>query len=186
MDSPTVFCHNDLLLKNIIYHETSGITFIDFEYADFNFQAFDIANHFCEFAGVERYDPLQYPDEDFQREWIKHYISSWKRLNPPSPCDDTSDTVVTTNGKGSDVSVFVSQHDLEITEEEVEDLLSQVKKFAMAAHLLWGIWALIQSRHSKINFDFLSYARDRLKEYFVAKGKLLANARHPSNGHSKM
>lgn len=27
------------------------VTFIDFEYVAFNYQAFDIGNHFCEFAG---------------------------------------------------------------------------------------------------------------------------------------
>lgn len=28
-----------------------SVKFIDYEYADFNYQAFDIANHFNEFAG---------------------------------------------------------------------------------------------------------------------------------------
>ncbi|GBM90567.1 Ethanolamine kinase 1 [Araneus ventricosus] len=49
MESPVVFCHNDLLLKNIIYNREKEVTFIDYEYADYNYQAFDIGNHFCEF-----------------------------------------------------------------------------------------------------------------------------------------
>ena len=50
--SPVVFCHNDLLLANVIYNEGKHtVTFIDYEYADYNYQAFDIANHFAEFAG---------------------------------------------------------------------------------------------------------------------------------------
>lgn len=52
--SPIVFSHNDLLLGNIIYDENSEkVTFIDYEYADCNYQAFDIGNHFSEFAGIE-------------------------------------------------------------------------------------------------------------------------------------
>lgn len=52
LNSPIVFCHNDLLLGNILHkREEKKVTFIDFEYADFNYQAFDIANHFAEFAG---------------------------------------------------------------------------------------------------------------------------------------
>lgn len=51
--SPVVFCHNDLLLGNVIYNSKSdSVTFIDFEYANYNYQAYDIANHFNEYAGL--------------------------------------------------------------------------------------------------------------------------------------
>lgn len=50
--SPIVFAHNDLLLGNVIHNEVDGaISFIDYEYAAYNYQAFDIANHFNEFVG---------------------------------------------------------------------------------------------------------------------------------------
>lgn len=188
MNSPVVFCHNDLLLKNIIYHKTPtvGVTFIDFEYADFNFQAFDIANHFCEFAGVDEYDPMLFPDENFQRDWIKHYLHSWKQHNPPSPCDDTSESIYKSNNghhANEEIPSILTPFDVEVTDEEVEVLLSQVKKFTLASHLMWGAWALIQSRHSKIHFDFLTYAMDRLNQYFEEKSKL---PKMETNGHSKM
>ena len=39
LDSPLVFCHNDLLLANILYDESKhSIYFIDFEYAAPNYQ----------------------------------------------------------------------------------------------------------------------------------------------------
>lgn len=52
--SPIVFAHNDLLLGNILHDSLSDnkITFIDYEYADYNCQAYDIGNHFAEFAGM--------------------------------------------------------------------------------------------------------------------------------------
>lgn len=57
--SPVVFCHNDLLLTNIILQRDTAagdrpinVAFIDYEYAMPNYQAFDIANHFIEFAGM--------------------------------------------------------------------------------------------------------------------------------------
>jgi ethanolamine kinase len=50
--SPVVFCHNDLLLANAIYNARKNtVTFIDYEYSGYNYQAFDIGNHFAEFAG---------------------------------------------------------------------------------------------------------------------------------------
>lgn len=51
--NPVLFAHNDLLLGNILYDASAEkVTFIDYEYADYNFQAFDIGNHFTEFAGM--------------------------------------------------------------------------------------------------------------------------------------
>ena len=46
------FCHNDLLAANIMVHdEKEVIQLIDFEYGGCNYIAFDIANHFNEYAG---------------------------------------------------------------------------------------------------------------------------------------
>lgn len=53
LDSPVVFCHNDLLLGNVIYSgEENRATFIDYEYSGLNYQAYDIGNHFAEFVGT--------------------------------------------------------------------------------------------------------------------------------------
>lgn len=52
INSPVVYAHNDLLLGNVLYNqEQENVVFIDYEYTAFNYQAFDIANHFAEFAG---------------------------------------------------------------------------------------------------------------------------------------
>lgn len=51
VENPIVFCHNDLLLANVI-HNSNSVWFIDYEYAGYNYQAYDIANHFAEFAGA--------------------------------------------------------------------------------------------------------------------------------------
>ncbi|RWS23836.1 Ethanolamine kinase 1-like protein, partial [Leptotrombidium deliense] len=154
MGSPVVFCHNDLLLKNIVRNKRKDVTFIDFEYADFNYQAFDIGNHFCEFAGVEKYNPQLYPDKSFQIEWIRSYLTYWNKLRSNKPMNMNGD----------------AEHSIE---EQIERLYQQVNKFSLAAHLLWGIWALIQAKHSKIRFDFLGYAVDRINEYFTRKQQIL-------------
>lgn len=189
--SPVVFCHNDLLLKNIIYHkdhqssggddhhagDRMGVTFIDFEYADFNFQAFDISNHFCEFAGVDDYDPSKYPDVEFQLKWLRNYLKNWKK--------SSSSLHNYTNGSrhnGSNYLIDDSHDDDndESSDHDVKVLLDQVRKFTLAAHLFWGIWALIQWEHSTLDFDFLKYALQRINQYFIDKSKLIKS----SNGHS--
>ena len=50
---PIVFSHNDILLGNVIWDaSTEKASFIDYEYGDCNYQPYDIANHFNEFAGI--------------------------------------------------------------------------------------------------------------------------------------
>ncbi|XP_015781492.1 ethanolamine kinase 1 [Tetranychus urticae] len=154
LGSPLVFCHNDLLLNNIIYDERKpSISFIDFEYADINYQAFDIANHFNEFSGVDEYIPEMYPSKEFQLKWLSCYLKHWNQL---------------VESDEGDIHVN-RQFDL-----RVEDLYVQVSKFSLASNLLWGIWALLQTIHSTIDFNFFAYGVPRIREYFKRKHSLLS------------
>ncbi|KAF6721542.1 Ethanolamine kinase 1 [Oryzias melastigma] len=146
-DSPIVLCHNDLLTKNIIYNSTENmVKFIDYEYADYNYQAFDIGNHFNEFAGVADVDYSRYPSVALQRDWLTAYLESYK------------------HNTGREVTV---------TEAEVTQLYIQVCKFSLASNFFWGLWAILQSRFSSIDFDFQRYALMRLNYYFEKKEEYL-------------
>ncbi|XP_060741764.1 ethanolamine kinase 2 isoform X3 [Tachysurus vachellii] len=147
VESPTVLCHNDLLTKNIIYNSDEGeVKFIDYEYADFNYQAYDIGNHFNEFAGVNNVDYSLYPTRDLQYDWLTVYLQSVQINN---------------------------RVDSQITQREVNTLYVQVCKFSLASHLSWGLWALLQAKYSTINFDFLKYAAARFSYYFKKKEEYL-------------
>jgi ethanolamine kinase len=126
--SPVLFCHNDLLLGNVIYTESQEkVTFIDYEYAEPNFQAFDIGNHFSEFPGISGdagIDYTKYPSREFQLQWLRVYLEEFNQRS-------------------------------DISDEDVETLYVQTNKFALASHFLWTCWALIQAEHSTIDFDFL-------------------------------
>ncbi|XP_004862227.1 ethanolamine kinase 2 isoform X2 [Heterocephalus glaber] len=79
LNSPVVFCHNDLLCKNIIYDSAKGhVQFIDYEYTGYNYQAFDIGNHFNEFAGVNGVDYSRYPLRETQLQWLRYYLQAQK------------------------------------------------------------------------------------------------------------
>nr|XP_019934181.1 PREDICTED: ethanolamine kinase 1-like [Paralichthys olivaceus] len=143
IDSPTVLCHNDLLTKNIIYNNKEGmVKFIDYEYADYNYQAFDIGNHFNEFAGVNDVNYSLYPRWELQRDWLMTYLESYK------------------HSTGCEVTV---------TKAEVTKLYIHVCKFSLASNFFWGLWAILQSHHSSIDFDFQRYATARLNFYFEKK-----------------
>ncbi|XP_075709845.1 ethanolamine kinase 2 isoform X2 [Rhinoderma darwinii] len=147
-ESPIVLCHNDLLCKNVIYNEEEGhVRFIDYEYAGYNYQAYDIANHFNEFAGVSEPDYRLFPDRETQLEWLRHYLGASRRL------------------KGEEG---------EAQDKEVDDLCIQVNQFVLASHYFWGLWALIQHRYSDIDFNFAQYAMLRFKQYFHVKPQVTA------------
>uniref|UniRef100_A0A8C4UD22 ethanolamine kinase n=2 Tax=Falco TaxID=8952 RepID=A0A8C4UD22_FALTI len=146
LGSPVVLCHNDLLCKNIIYDGTQEhVRFIDYEYTGYNYQAFDIGNHFNEFAGVKEVDYRLYPSKETQLQWLRSYLQAYKQL-----------TQGDRGGTG-------------VSEEELEALYVQVNKFSLASHFLWGCWGLIQDKYSTIDFNFLRYAKLRFKEYFKMK-----------------
>jgi len=76
LNSPVAFSHNDLQGKNIIYDEaTDDINFIDFEYSSYNYRAFDLANHFCEFGGLDM-DFEKYPTKEQQMKYYKPYLKT--------------------------------------------------------------------------------------------------------------
>ncbi|XP_031836539.1 ethanolamine kinase 1 isoform X1 [Nomia melanderi] len=82
LNSKVVFAHNDLLLANVLFNEKENIvTFIDFEYTAYNYQPFDIANHFAEFAGIDNPDYSLYPEECLQKAWLNIYLQEYNNVN---------------------------------------------------------------------------------------------------------
>jgi len=147
--SPVVFCHNDVLLANVVVQDDK-VLFIDMEYGAPNYAAYDIANHFCEFVGMPEGDGPQldyekwFPGRKYQMEWIHKYLTEYHMLvDQPPP-----------------------------TQEQVESTYSTVQQFTLCAHLFWSVWAVIQAHNSNIDFDFLDYAIQRMKEYKRMKNLL--------------
>lgn len=123
------------------------VKFIDYEYAGYNYQAYDIGNHFNEFAGLNEVDYSLYPDRNLQLQWLRSYLEAYKEYKEQST---------------------------EVSSTEVEVLYVQVNRFALASHFFWGLWALIQAKYSTIDFDFLGYAVLRFSQYFKMKPEVMA------------
>lgn len=150
-----IFSHCDLLSGNIIIQRPDGepteerpVSFIDYEYATPAPAAFDIANHFAEWAGFDC-DHSAVPTVSQRRDFLKHYLASY-RYNAID--DDAS---------------FV-EHDLH---NDLAQLYNQVELFRGIPGFYWGIWALIQTTISQIDFDYASYAEIRLGEYWSYKAE---------------
>mmetsp|Transcript_22008 Transcript_22008/g.39960 ORF Transcript_22008/g.39960 Transcript_22008/m.39960 type:complete len:274 (+) Transcript_22008:318-1139(+) len=138
----TCFCHNDVLAANILKLNVGDIQLIDFEYGGINFKAFDIANHFNEYAGgtdtgIPNYEWV--PTEKQQFDFIQQYM------------------------KASSASESIEL-------KQVKELMEQVQAFIMLNHLYWGLWAVNQaSTEGCSDFDYLLYASNRIQQYYKCK-----------------
>ncbi|XP_050436021.1 choline/ethanolamine kinase isoform X2 [Adelges cooleyi] len=150
--SPVVFCHNDLQEGNILMKENDitacrSLCLIDYEYCAYNYRGFDIANHFIEW--IYDYTNTKYPHYSVNRELYPTKDQQVEFLKRYLQC------------MGSD--------------EPLELILNEVRHFALASHLFWGIWSVVNSRTSKITFGYREYAVERLSSYFKLKENLVNN-----------
>jgi ethanolamine kinase len=147
-DSFIVFSHNDLSLTNMIYNQVAdSIKFIDFEYASMNYQAFDVGNFFCEYAGIEVRDYTRFPRRDYQLKWIEIYLKEFYNI--------------------------LNDSCLIADEVKVLEFYREVNKFSMASHLLWSVWNLVQAGVSELEYDFMKAARVRFDEYCQNKQEII-------------
>ena len=149
-DCAVGFCHNDLLPANVMKDELSGkVKLIDFEYGGVNFIAFDIANHFNEWAGGPDNDEGKtdynlFPTLDQQKAFISSYVEA------------------ASSGSESNSSMD--------NDQKMESLLEEVKTFVLANHLYWGLWAVNQAAvEGTEEFDYMAYAVNRFNRYFETK-----------------
>ena len=59
------------------------------------------------------------------------------------------------------------------SEEEVAAAVAEGNFFSLVAHQYWGVWALIQARHSPIDFDYFQYSKLRWSEYHRRKEEFM-------------
>ncbi|KAF6026692.1 CHKB [Bugula neritina] len=135
------FCHNDVQEGNILRGSEAGeLLLIDFEYAAYNYRAFDVANHFLEWCYC--YDISEppyftqklenYPKMDQQKVFFHHYLEA---------CG------------------------VEPTEAEIQKLYLETQLFILGPHFVWAFWSLGSAITSDMNFGYLEYALVRLKAY---------------------
>uniref|UniRef100_A0A1I7Z372 Choline/ethanolamine kinase n=1 Tax=Steinernema glaseri TaxID=37863 RepID=A0A1I7Z372_9BILA len=172
--SAVAFCHNDLQEGNILLPKASSgnirmpsvsddapdnmltafnpadprLVLIDFEYASYNYRAFDFANHFVEYTIDYDVDyppyykiiPDRFPSEERQIGFFETYLREQGVL--------TNDDQV---------------------HAEAIKLMKETRPFIPVSHLLWGIWGVLQVEVSPVGFGFAEYGRDRLGLYFKHK-----------------
>ena len=166
-----IFSHCDLLSGNVIVNRPTGVdakesgqkdrsvSFIDYEYSTPGPAAFDISNHFAEWAGFDCEHEFV-PTKSQRGDFLKHYVGSFRYH---SISDDDTVTV-----------------DIDF-QQDIDQLYDQIEDFRGLPGFYWGIWALIQAMISQIDFDYPTYAEKRLGEYWAWK----AESDGSRKGHGK-
>jgi ethanolamine kinase len=126
--------------------EPATVSFIDYEYATPSPAAFDVANHFAEWAGYDC-DYAAVPTVSQRRQFIREYIRTYIDLLPEE-----------------------ERGHLDPAEEE-RKLMDEVDVFRGVPGFYWGIWSSIQATISDINFDYATYSELRLSEYWACKAE---------------
>ncbi|XP_027911854.1 probable choline kinase 2 [Vigna unguiculata] len=143
------FCHNDLQYGNIMLDEEScSVTLIDYEYASYNPVAYDIANHFNEMAANYHTDTPHVLD------FTKYPDLEERRRF---------------------VQAYLSSSGEQPSDTEVQQLVDEVEKYALASHLLWGIWGVISLHVNKIEFKYREYAEQRFQQYWSRKTPVVSS-----------
>ncbi|CAI5463355.1 unnamed protein product [Closterium sp. Yama58-4] len=147
---------------NILQERSTGrIVLIDYEYSGYAHVACDIANHFCEMAAdYDRPHPhlldyTKYPSEDEQRWFINCYLAA----NLTAPADACS------SASGSSIRRRGAPLTSSLGESDAEELMQAVDVFLPACHLHWFLWGIISAAVSDAEFDYMSYAQQRLVEF---------------------
>jgi len=145
--SPIVFSHGDLQENNILCDRGTGeLHFIDFEYSSYNYRGFDFGNHFCEWS-IEYSDKL--PNGFLIN--VENYPSAEQRL------------VFFTS--------YLNEFHLDPVnfQKEIDSLEREAELFTLFSHFYWGLWGVIQSKKSSINFNYHLYAFERFQGYLLHK-----------------
>ncbi|KAJ3349135.1 hypothetical protein HDU83_000756 [Entophlyctis luteolus] len=143
VDSLVVFSHCDLLTGNIIYNAAQDKV----DFIDYEYGSYNFRGFDIGNHFCEHAgfdcDWDLYPSKSFQYKWLRDYLSEYFQ----------------------DASV--------VTAEMVDKLYAEVNKYALASHLYWGIWALVQAEISDLDFDYAGYSKMRIDEYFRRRDEFL-------------
>lgn len=133
-----VFAHNDLLAGNILRSVDGSVSFVDFEYSGWNYRCFDIGNYFAEAMGGAE-DAVIQTNLYPDHRFRALFCEAYLRAlhSGESP-----------------------------TEAAVNSLVKDAERYGLLSHIYWGIWAVVQSVDSTIDFPYKEYARQRLDIFF--------------------
>jgi len=169
-----VFSHNDLHSENILnLTKSKRLLLIDFEYSDYNYRGYDIANFFnemlFEYSTVEQpyyvLNKNNFPCTEDLTDFVQYYLFFAKfrvKASEVEPILKDEDKLT---------EYIIKNYDLEAFNDEIEEVIGEVKVCSLLSHYFWILWSVIMSKRQDIKFDYIRYAHDRYNIYQELKKK---------------
>jgi len=175
-EKSVVFSHNDLHSQNVlVLDKNNKFQLIDYEYSDYNYRGYDIANLFnetmfeydLEEAPHYSLDESKYPSDKDLRDFIKFYLFFSKYDG-----EDFDLESILKHDSYRDEYVQ-KRNEKEAFDKEAEEIFQEVKVCAMFSHYFWSIWGIIMSYDGDFKFDHVHYATKRFEIYKKLKEQYL-------------
>jgi thiamine kinase-like enzyme len=131
------------------------ILIIDFEYSGISYRGYDIGNHFCEWMAdyhcdkPHELDPKRYPSKKEQLAFLSSYVAAYEAHDQVTLSEDERERLV-------------------------HGLYLEANKYGLMSHVVWGLWGLLQSINSTIQFDYFAYGMQRLWMFHDLRPKMEA------------
>jgi hypothetical protein len=126
------------------------------------------SNMCCCFAGLLGYHTRRYPTKQQQELFFRHYLAQEQQ--------EVAAATAAAAGTTSDPAAAAAEP-LPVSAEALDRLSAEANVWALASHLYWGVWAIIQACNSPIEFDYMQFSQTRLGEFRRRKQEFLVEAR---------
>ncbi|EEB16472.1 choline/ethanolamine kinase, putative [Pediculus humanus corporis] len=153
--SPVVFCHNDLQEGNIL--KKTNV---------------DETNQKTKNLMIIDFEYCSYNYRGF--DLANHFCET---INP----------LISIKMSGNPLEKFVRRYlsklnksDGDVSDEEVDDVLKEIRAYTLASHMYWGIWSVVNSVTALIDFDYWSYGKYRFNAYLNHKMSLFEDEEEES------
>ncbi|CAN3366734.1 hypothetical protein DICA4_F01486 [Diutina catenulata] len=151
--SPVVSCHCDLLSGNVIVPED-----------------YDVTTELTELPAPQD-NLIKFIDYEYMlpapRAFdIANHLAEWQGFN----CD--REAIPTPSRTNPTMRQFVRGYlQGDASDEVIDGVIDEIQAFYGLPGFYWGIWSIIQSEISNIDFDYGKYGAQRLEEYWTWKKK---------------
>jgi thiamine kinase-like enzyme len=146
-DDPVVFfCRQAVFchmdLQSLnILHHNDDLRVIDYEYAGMYPRAVDISNTWLEYCDMNNIKA------DYEKEYP------------------------TVEQQNEFLRVYLSYTQPTWGQETLHALRTEIGKHTLVSHLGWAVWGYVQSHLSNVGFDYVDYAQQRMKGYYLFRDK---------------
>ncbi|XP_023943377.2 choline/ethanolamine kinase isoform X6 [Bicyclus anynana] len=201
MDSPVVFCHNDLQEGNILLLEDEIQPTEDDDYVNYDSKTskyvmtqFDDQNTSDSITsqisdtGEPRlvlidFEYCAYNHRGFD---IANHFQEWAYdyTNPKHPFYyENLDNLPTLEQKEIFIKEYLKHYHTNLSEDknhvhdpsidEINQLLNEVEGFTLVTHLLWCLWSIVNASKSQIPFGYWEFALCRKEHYMSLKQEIM-------------